>query len=327
MEKAFMKGKRLKKLGFTLFVMVTLNFFIPRLMPGDPFTFLSAEEGSVNIAFSYEEIERYKSYYQLDLPLQRQFSNYMLSLLKGDLGYSIYFKDSVWKIILTRLPWTAGLAGCAVLLSAALGILFGSVSAYYQENWADKVLYLGFIFLSEIPGFLIGLLLLFIFAAYLGIFPLSGGIKPFMSGCSAAQKGISMVYHGILPVAALSTARLGEFYLLSRNSMMLVLSKDYITTAKAKGLNKREILLKHALKNAMPPIITKVFLSLGTMIGGAILVENVFRYPGIGNLMRQAVMLRDYPLIQGIFLFTACMVLGINELAEMIYKKLDPRVQ
>lgn len=327
MVKLLKEKMGLKKVMITLLVLITLNFFIPRLMPGDPFTFLSAEEGSVSVTFSHEEIERYKAYYGLDLPLYQQFYNYGLRLLKGDMGYSIHYKDSVWAIILSRLPWTAALVGLSILLSAFLGIVFGGFSAYYQEKWQDRLLYFSFVLLSEIPGFLVGLIFLFVFAAYLGLFPLAGGIKPFLSEYPLSDKILSILHHGVLPVMTLSIARLGEFYLLSRNSMIGILSKDYITTAKAKGLRRGKILLRHALKNALLPIITRIFLSFGAVVSGAILVENVFRYPGIGSLMRQAVMMRDYPLIQGIFLFTACMVLSMNGLAEIIYKKLDPRVQ
>ncbi|MBZ4645816.1 MAG: peptide/nickel transport system permease protein [Petroclostridium sp.] len=318
--------KKASEYLITFFIIITLNFFIPRLMPGDPFTFLSSAEGQITVTYTEEQINKYKAYYGLDKPLLVQYASYITNLFKGNLGYSIYYNDSVVRIIGKRIPWTVSIVIASIILSCLVGTILGSWSAWHRNGIPDKVIYAVMIPISEIPSFLIGILFLFILAAKLGIFPLSGGMSTFAKYNNSAEKAMDIIHHAVLPVLTLSMTRLGEFYLLSRNSMVSVLSKDYIRTAKAKGLNKVRIIFRHALKNAMLPIVTRVFLSLGAVFGGAILVENVFSYPGLGRLMREAVMVRDYVLIQGIFIFMAIMVLTMNLLADILYVKLDPRV-
>jgi peptide/nickel transport system permease protein len=307
-------------------VIITLNFFIPRFMPGDPFTFLSSDTTSVSFTFSEEEIEKYKEYYGLDEPLGIQYKNYIGNLVKGYLGYSIFYNDEVIDIIKGRLTWTIILVLLSTLISAVLGTALGSISAYHRQNPLDQGLYFIFVIVSQIPSFLIGIIILFIFGAHLKWFPLSGGMTPFTQYSSYWAKLCDLIYHAMLPAFTLSFVNMGSFYLLARNSMIEVLSKDYIMTAKAKALKKRRIILRHALQNAILPVITRIFLSFGSFIGGAVLVENVFHYPGLGSLMRDAVFFRDYPVIQGIFLIMALSVLSMNLLADVIYKKIDSRL-
>ena len=321
-----MRDFRLKEYIITFLCVITLNFFIPRLMPGDPFTFLSSEEGQVNTSFSQEDIERYKEYYGLDKPLIKQYSDYILKLFRGNLGYSIAYKEEVLTIIKRRISWTLFLVIISTILSSIVGVILGSISAYLKDSFIDKFLYLGFIILSETPSFLIGLLLMFYFAAKLKLFPLSGGMTLFIEFSSTGEKIYDILHHATLPVISLTVTGAGSFYLLARNSMIHILEKDYIRTARGKGLGKVRVIFVHAFKNAMPPVITRILLSLGSVLGGGILVENLFKYPGIGSLMREAVFLRDYPLIQGIFVVMTIFVLSMNYIADIIYKKLDPRV-
>ncbi len=308
------------------FAILVINFILPRLMPGDPFLYLSVQDGDVTVTYTEEQLEAYKAYYGLDKPLYEQFFNYLWGILKGDLGYSIYYKTSVLGMIGARLPWTASIVLCSLFLASLLGTMLGAISARLREKPADKLTYFFMIVFSEIPSFLVGMLLLIFLAARLRWFPLSGGITAFAAYDSIFGYLADWLRHAALPILTLTLAGLGGFYLLSRNSMITVLTKDYIRTAKAKGLSKRRILFCHALKNALPPIVARIFMSLGTMLGGAVLVENVFAYPGLGQLMREAVIARDYVLIQGIFLIIAVMVLLMNGLAELVYKKLDPRL-
>lgn len=307
-------------------IIITFNFFIPRLMPGDPFTFLSSEEGGVHQNYNDDQIEKYKEYYGMDKPLPNQYKEYISNLAHGNLGYSIYYNDSVIKLILKRAKWTLGITLVSLILSALIGSILGSLSAWYRDSFIDRSLYPIMILLSEIPSFLIAIILLFTLAGKNGLFPLSGGITVFAEYENLLEKFLDILYHGFLPTLSLVLTQLGGFYLLARNSMITVISKDYMTTALAKGLTSKRIVLRHGLKNAILPIITRVFMSLGSVLGGAILVENVFNYPGIGYLMREAVMVRDYVLIQGIFLFVAFFVLTMNLLADILYKKIDPRV-
>lgn len=309
-----------------LLVMLFVNFFLPRLMPGDPFLYLSVEDGNVSATFSQEQVDHYKAYYGLDQPLHIQFWKYITGLLRGDLGYSIYYNTNVAEMIFTRIPWTIFIVLSSLVLSSLIGTAMGAVSAWLWDKPADRLMYFLMVILSEIPAFLIGVLFLFVFAAQLRWFPLSGGSTVFASFTSFWAQTGDILRHAFLPILTLSLTRVGSFYLLSRNSMMTVLSKDYIRTARAKGIGKRNIIFRHALRNALPPVIARVFMSLGALFSGAVLVENVFSYPGVGRLMREAVMNRDYVLIQGIFLTITMTVLLMNWLAELIYRKLDPRV-
>lgn len=311
----------------TFLFIITVNFFIPRLMPGDPFIYLSSDESGMNVTYSDEQIEKYKEYYGMDEPLAIQYVRYVKNTFRGNLGYSIILNDKVLNIIWNRILWTLSLVIISIIISSFFGSLLGAISAYNRNKLLDKILYFIFIIISEIPTFIIGLMFLFYFAAYLGIFPLSGGMTPFKDYSSSWEYITDIIYHGTLPALALSFINTGNFYLISRNSMINVLEKDYVVTAKAKGLNQSRIIFRHALRNAILPIVTRIFLSLGTAIGGAVLVENVFRYPGLGTLMREAIFFRDYPLIQGIFLIMAVMVLMMNFIADMVYKKLNPRLR
>ncbi|HOO28643.1 MAG TPA: ABC transporter permease, partial [Lachnospiraceae bacterium] len=294
--------------------------------PGDPFLYLSVEDGDVTVAYTEEQIELYKAYYGLDEPLYIQFFNYITGIFKGDLGYSIYYKTSVVKMIAARIPWTVFIVLCSLFFSSVIGTVLGALSARLREKPADRLVYFFMIVFSEIPSFLLGTLLLIFFAAKLKWFPLSGGSTAFAVYPSTLAYLADLLYHAALPILTLTLAGLGGFYLLSRNSMLTVMTKDYIRTAKAKGLSKMRILFRHALKNALPPVIARIFMSMGAMFGGAVLIENVFAYPGLGQLMREAVLARDYVLTQGIFLVIALMVLVMNWAADMVYKKLDPRV-
>lgn len=313
--------------ALTFFCIITLNFLLPRLIPGDPFTFLAADTDEVAITCSEEQIARYKEYYGLDKPLSSQYVQYIDNMLHGYIGYSIYYHEDVLAMIEKRAAWTVSLVTVSLGISCVLGTILGSFSAWKRNRSFDQRLYLLMISFSEIPSFLIGLFFLFIGAVCLGWFPLSGGMSPFAVFASPLPKMLDIVHHAVLPVLTLVVARLGEFYLISRNSMLTVLSKDYIRTAQGKGLTEKRILFGHALRNAAIPVVTRMFLSLGHVFGGAVLVENVFRYPGVGYLMRESVMMRDYALIQGIFLFIAVAVLTMNFAADMLYQKLDPRIR
>lgn len=307
-------------------VIICINFFLPRLMPGDPFLYLSVEDGNTAAVFSQEQIEQYEAYYGLDQPVIKQFINYMSKMVQGDLGTSIFYNSSVSKMILERIPWTILIVVVSLALSSIIGTILGIISAWHREYKFDRITYTIMLFISEIPAFLIGTLLLFFLAAHFVWFPLSGGSTVFSSYDTLWEKAFDIIHHMALPVLTLVLARIGNFYLLSRNSMMTVLTKDYMRTARGKGLKKHTILFRHALRNSLTPVMTQVFMSLGTSFGQAVLVENVFAYPGVGRLMREAVLNRDYALMQGIFLVMSMMILLMNFTSEIFLKKTDPRV-
>jgi peptide/nickel transport system permease protein len=321
------RQRRFLEYLFTVWVIVTLNFALPRVMPGDPFVYLSADQGDEVARFSQAQQDYYRRQYGLDRPMAVQYGTSLLALLRGDLGYSIYYNEPVSRILLRRLPWTLSLVTAAVVLSTLAGCLLGSLSACFRGRRPDRWLYLGMIALSEIPAFLLGLLLLFVLAAGLRLFPLSGAMTHFAEYLSLWDRLLDLARHAALPVLTLTVVRTGGMYLLARNSMTTVLARDYVRTARAKGLYPLRILARHTLRNAMLPIATRVFMSLGGLVGGAILVENVFAYPGLGLLMRETVLVHDYPMIQGIFLLVTLSVLSANFAADALYKYLDPRIQ
>lgn len=317
---------RLFEYLFTLLVVLTLNFLLPRMMPGDPFLFLSSESGEEVARFTPAQEEMYRHQYGLDRPWPVQFVVYLGGLVRGDLGYSIYYNQGVADILMARLPWTLFLVLSAVFLSTLAGCFLGGVSASYRNTALDRLLYPIMIALTEVPSFLLGLILLFVFAAGMKLFPLSGAMTHFAGDTTITARIIDIARHAVLPIATLTLVRTGAMYLLARNAMTTVLAKDYIRTARAKGLRPLRILARHSLRNAMVPVITRVFLGLGGLVGGAILVENVFAYPGLGRLMRESVMVHDYPMIQGIFLLVTVIVLVANLMADLVYRRLDPRI-
>lgn len=319
------KHKWIINLIITFLIVITLNFFIPRLMPGDPFMYLEAEDGEVMGNFNEADIKRYKEYYGLDKPLLEQYKIYLKNLLKLDLGYSIYYKHEVSYLIKSRLKWTIPLVAVSILISATIGVILGSISAWRRDGLFDRICYFIMITLNEIPSFLIGILLLFIVAAKLKLFPISGGFSLYANFSSKKEVILDIINHAVLPCMTLVLASVGNYYLYARNSMISILSKDYIKTAKAKGLKTKIIVFRHMLKNAIGPILTRVFLSFGTVVGGAVLVENVFAYPGLGTMMQSSIRTRDYPLLQGIFLVTTLTVLLATTLGDRLNKRLDPR--
>jgi peptide/nickel transport system permease protein len=318
---------RVLEYGLTILIVISLNFLLPRVIPGDPFLVISSQgPEDEEVVLTAEQREFFFDYYGLDKPLGEQYLSYLGELIRGNLGYSMYYKESVSRIILRRLGWTAFMVISSLILSTLIGSILGCVSAWYRNKWPDKLLYFQFIVLAEIPVFLLGLIILFVFAAWLGLFPLAGAITHFANYKGWWERILDILHHACLPVLALTISRMGGMYLLSRNSMTTVLRKDYLRTARAKGLSQKRVIFRHALRNALLPIVTRIFLSLGTLIGGAILVENVFAYPGLGLLMREAVRHHDYHLIQGIFLIVTLLVLLANFFADLVYGKLDPRV-
>ena len=315
----------MKRFIIVLFAILTINFLLPRLMPGDPFLTLSAEDGFTSVQYSEQEVQDLKEYYGLDKPIATQFIEYYANVLKGDFGRSIFYNESVNKILLRKLPWTIFIVLSSLLIGCIVGLSLGILSMINRNKNFDKVFYTLIITVSEIPSFLIGIAFLFIFAANLGWFPLSGGVSAFTEPSFSLSYIEDILSHAFLPIMTMSIPSIGQFYILSRSSMITIISKDYMTTGKAKGLSKKRLNIYYILKNSLSPIISRVFLNIGHLFAASILVENVFAYPGIGTLMKESVLKRDYPLIQAIFLIIALLVLLMNYLAEHINRKIDPR--
>jgi len=311
----------------TLFVILAINFFLPRMMPGDPFSTTSSNiQGEDVVVMTQEQRMYYMNYYGLDRPLPEQFITYLKNIATGDLGKSISYKMPVSDVIRIHLPWTILIVTGAIIVSTILGIALGTFSARNRKKSSDKLMMTGLIAFAEIPSFLLGIIILLIFGVYLRLFPLAGAVTPFAQYGNVLEQAGDIAYHAFLPILTLSLAQLTGVYLLTRNTLITVSTKDYIRTARAKGLGEKVVWTRHALRNALLPLVTRTGFIIGLLMGGAILVESVFSYPGIGLTLQTAVVGRDYPLIQGILLVVAISILLCNLIVDHIYRRLDPRV-
>ena len=313
-----------KKYIVLFFILLTIHFILPRIMKADPFVFLSSD-GTEVASYTEEEILKYKQYYGLDMPLWRQYLNYLLGIFTGNLGYSIYFKEKVTTLIFNRLVWTAGIVIFSLCISSVLGLFLGSFSAWNYQRKMDTILYQGMVIISEIPSFLTANMVLMFFIIKWRILPTAGGITPFIKIEFSWSFILDDIRHAVLPSLTLTFLRLPDFYFVSRSAMLQQIQKKYVETAQAKSLGDIYILMRHCLPNAINPIMTRFLLSIQTMFNATLIVENVFKYPGIGKLIRDAVLYRDYLLLQGIFLVITIFILTISLLGENFYQTIEKR--
>ena len=313
-----------KKYIILFFILLTIHFILPRIMKADPFVFLSSD-GTEVASYTEEEILKYKQYYGLDMPLWRQYLNYLLGIFTGNLGYSIYFKEKVTTLIFSRLVWTAGIVIFSLCISSVFGLFLGSFSAWNCQRKIDTILYQGMVIISEIPSFLTANMILMFFIIKWRILPTAGGITPFIKIEFSWNFILDIIKHAILPSLTLTFLRLPDFYFVSRSAMLQQIQKKYVETAQAKSLGDIYILMRHCLPNAINPIMTRFLLSIQTMFNATLIVENVFKYPGIGKLIRDAVFYRDYLLLQGIFLVITIFILSISLLGENFYQTIEKR--
>ena len=315
-----MKRKLLMLLGAFL-VVYLVNFTIPRLMPGDPFDYASSAAGDDGTAYSQEQKEQLRAYYGLDRPFWAQFGDTLWSNLHGDFGQSIHYHRPVAEVLLERLPWSLWLMGLSLALSLAAGV--GLALWCVRRRWADRVCYPLLSALAEVPPFLTGVLLLFLVAARVAWIPLSGAYTPFAEYGSLWARLGDILVHSLMPGAALTLVTVPRFYFTARASFLAILDKPYLTNARARGLSEGRIRTRYILRNAATPIVARLFLSVGGAVGGTILVENVFAYPGLGAVLREAVQYRDYPMLQGVFLLSAVLVLVSLAAADLVNRRLD----
>ena len=313
-----------KKYIVLFFILLTIHFMLPRIMKADPFVFLSSD-GTEVASYTEEEILKYKQYYGLDMPLWRQYLNYLFGIFTGNLGYSIYFKEKVITLIFSRLVWTAGIVIFSLCISSVLGLFLGSFSAWNCQRKIDTILYQGMVIISEIPSFLTANMILMFFIIKWRILPTAGGITPFIKIEFSWSFILDIIKHAVLPSLTLTFLRLPDFYFVSRSAMLQQIQKKYVETAQAKSLGDIYILMRHCLPNAINPIMTRFLLSIQTMFNATLIVENVFKYPGIGKLIRDAVFYRDYLLLQGLFLVITIFILTISLLGENFYQTIEKR--
>ena len=305
-----------------LLVAVVLNFALPRLAPGDAVHYLLPPEAAGEV--SAAERERILSQFGLDESIPVQFGRYVANLVTGDLGVSVRYAHPVTEVLLDRLGWTALLVGGALVLSTLLGTLLGFASAWRRGSASDAGTLTGVMVVDAMPPFFVGLLLILVFSVQLEWLPIFGALPA--TGASGVGFLIDVAERLILPLVTLTLGYLGSVYLVARASLVGELQEDYVLTAEAKGLELRRV-RRHAQRNALIPVASITLVGLGTLVGGAAVVETVFSYPGLGRLIYEGVLARDYPLLQGAFLLLAVGVLLANLLADLLYPLLDPRVR
>lgn len=307
--------------SISLFIIITLVFLIPRMMPGDPFISLLGEEVYYR---SPDLVEELKAQYGLDQPMGEQYFSYLNNLVEGNLGYSFHYSQPVWEVIAYKMKWTIVLLIPSVILGAILGIVMGAASGWRRGTGRDTGITSLFLFIYSLPHYWLAMLFVLIFAFYLGLFPLSGIT-------SGGQEGLAklrdVLWHMALPVSVLTIFGSAYNYFVMRSSVVQISGEGFVLTARAKGLREGEILFKHVLRNAMLPLVTVIALDFGFMVSGALLVEIVFSWGGMGTLVYDAVLSRDYPLLHGSFLVIAVCVLTANFLADVLYAVLDPRIK
>jgi peptide/nickel transport system permease protein len=305
---------RLAGMVVVMAIVAVLVFVLTRAAPGDPIAVLLGDQATA------EDIARVQKVYGLDKPLPLQFVLWLKELANGNLGESIFLQRPVTQALWERAEPTTLLSLLSIAIATLIGVPCGIVSAVYRGKWVDQV-FTGFAMLgASVPSFWLGLVLMQIFAVSLGWFPVSGYGEP---GASLASR----IWCLVLPATVLGLLNSALIIRFTRASMLDVLGEDYVRTARAKGLGEDVVVLKHALRNALVPIVTVIGLTVALLIGGAVVTETVFGLPGVGNLVVSAVIRRDYPVIQGALLAVAMIYVVINFLIDLLYTVLDPRVK
>ena len=298
----------------TLFFSSVLIFGLQQLLPGDPALAMAGEERDpAVIAFLRQK-------YHLDQPLPVRYALWIEGVAQGDLGESIRIKRPVLALIEEKLPVTAELALMAILISLAIGIPAGIIAAVKNETAIDYGTTMAALWGLSIPNFWLGILLILLFSVELGLLPASGFVSPFEN---LKQNLLTL----IMPAFVLGNAFAAGMMRHTRSAMLQVLGMDYVRTARAKGLSEHVVVLKHALRNALIPVVTLAALDFGALLGGAVLTEQVFTIPGFGKLIVDAVFNRDYAVVQGVVLFTAFAYISLNLLADIAYVVLNPRLR
>ncbi len=321
-----MTKRILKKLFFalvTILFVVAFNFFLFRVMPGNAETIIAKSTTSQAVK------DRLIAEAGLDQPLMTQFAIYMRGLLTGDFGnaFNTYDgKQNVLAIIAGRIPNTVILLIAAELIAIVLGLFVGVICAWKRGTAVDTGLLSGSLVLYSMPTFWFAMVLIFVFCVGLRWFP-TGGITTAGTHYVGWRYVRDYLRHMILPMLCMGVLMLGSYAILMRSTMIDVLTEDYITTARAKGFSPRYILLKHAMPNAMLPMITVIAMNLSMVVGGAIQLETLFSWQGLGKLMYEALIRRDYPLLQGCFVITTVAVVATNFVTDSLYALIDPRVK
>ncbi|ESX83775.1 ABC transporter permease [Mesorhizobium sp. LNJC405B00] len=311
--------------GVTLFMVAILNFILFRVIPGDPANLLLA---GAKTSITAEQIEAQRERWALDRPLiPDQVLDYLSTTLQGDFGYSFKFRGRhVADLILERLPATIALVGVAQVLAIICGVMLGVYAGWRRGGAVDHIATGVSLALYSTPAFWLGMILVVIFSTALGWLP-GYGVHSLGAITGSLDWLIDYLRHLALPVTAVTLGLIGQYVVVARAAMSEVVTEDYMVTARAKGLTNGQMLMGHAFRNAMLPVVTLITLNLGYVVAGAVTVEAVFAWPGIGGLTVEALNARDYPVLQGVFLLLGASIVVANLVADLAYGLLDPRVR
>lgn len=314
--------KRLSYALALLLAVVVLNFLLIHISPGDPVETIAGSMGGMT-----EELKQeLRQQFGLDQPVIVQLGVYLSKVAQGDLGYSYFFNAPVSELILERLPATILLVITSVMGAFLVGTFLGALAARKPNGLLSQVVTILSVVGYSTPVFWMGIMLIILFASMIPIFPVSD-----MRSAGSAGTGIEgvldVLHHLVLPAFTLAFVYIAQYSRLARASMMEVLSADYIRTARAKGLSEPIVLYKHALRNAILPVVTMLGMQFGNVLAGAILVETVFNWPGLGRLAFDSVLRRDYPTLLGILLFASLLVVIMNQVTDWCYRIIDPRIK
>lgn len=282
-------------------------FVMVRLVPGDPVQIMFANSSQP----SQEQIDLMRHQLGLDEPIYRQYAQYLEGIVQGDLGESFRSRQPVGSEIIDRLPNTLKLTAASLLVAIVIGVTAGILSATFRGGWIDRISMVVAIVGLSVPGFWLGMMIMLLFGVRLQWFPVSGA---------------ETWKHLVMPAFTLGVISSAVLARITRASMLEALNQDYVRTARAKGLRNITVVWRHALRNALIPVVTIIGLQIGGLLSGAFIIESVFAYPGIGALAVNALQTRDFPMIQGIVLFVAVVYVGVNVLIDMLYGLLDPRI-
>ena len=300
---------------------VVVNFTLIQLAPGDPILALIGEYQA-----SPEFVQSVRHQFGLDRPLPVQLGLYLWNLLQGDFGFSFALKQPVLDVILDRVPATLLLMGVALLYATICGALFGVISSRRQYSVADNCFTVVALIGYSMPVFWLGQILLILFGLQVPIFP-AQGMESLRESYTGIARALDILHHLVLPAFTLGLGYLAVDVRFTRASMIEVMSQDYIRTARAKGLSERAVFYRHALRNALIPLVTITGLNFGFLLAGAVLTETVYAWPGLGRLMYDSIYARDYPVLMGMFVVISVMVIVVNFATDIVYSILDPRIR
>jgi peptide/nickel transport system permease protein len=307
-------GKRILQLIPTLFFVSVLIFSLQQLLPGDPALIMAGEERDPEV------IAQIRKQYRLDQPIPVQYVYWIKGVLSGDLGESLRIKVPVRDLVLEKLPVTLQLASMAIVIALLIGISAGIISAVKKDTVWDYGANVFALWGLSTPNFWLGIMLIFLFSVQLGWLPASGYVR-------LSEDWRASLAATIMPAFVLGNAIAAVLMRHTRSAMLQVLESDYVRTARAKGLLERSVIMKHAMRNALTPVITLGALELGTLLSGAVLTEQIFSIPGFGKLIVDAVFNRDYAVVQGVVLVTATTYIALNLLADIAYVLVNPRLR